>query len=397
MGFDPLTLWVIVAFVGSISGVGTLLAGWMGGRERCLSEWGLGTLLLAFGVGSMLLRDFGPVLFFIVFTNSLLLAGWCLQWIALRSFAGRVSHLWWIGVAPLLWCLACSIPFFQESMATRIVLYSILSTSLNGLALREIWRAPLPDPAMRWVMRGLGIAVLALNAFRLFVAVLMPEQQNAVTPLTQQAAAFGVYAMCVVVFTNLMLVFAVRDQSLRALRMAARRDELTGLHNRGGFMEEACDLLQSRCEVSLVMFDLDHFKQINDRYGHAAGDRVLALVGALLRQGPFAGAVNGRLGGEEFAALLPVSPGEAVTLAEEFAGRLRAESRDLGLGSLAAPFAVTMSAGVASVGPTMGTTPVAARLEALLRQADAALYRAKAHGRDRVEAEVGGRNPIPSS
>jgi diguanylate cyclase (GGDEF)-like protein len=126
--------------------------------------------------------------------------------------------------------------------------------------------------------------------------------------------------------------------------------------------------------LSVVVFDIDRFKSINDRLGHALGDAVLREVGATLRSHCRAGDVAARLGGEEFVLLLA---GAACEHARAVAERVREEIALADWGSLAAGLVVTVSAGVA-VDPGQGSAA------SLLRLADEALYRAKGQGRNRV-------------
>ncbi|WP_337175633.1 diguanylate cyclase [Paludisphaera sp.] len=172
---------------------------------------------------------------------------------------------------------------------------------------------------------------------------------------------------------------AALRKALRQAREAAERDPLTGLANRRA-LDRMLDiqLTVQACEgrpFCLVMADIDHFKAVNDRWGHACGDRVLAAFADLLRGLSRAEDLVARLGGEEFVVLLPDAPLE---VAMRVAERLRLATPDAGPPEMA-PRRLTASFGVAEAVP--GDT--ASRL---LRRADAALYRAKAGGRDRVEA-----------
>ncbi|GIV05431.1 MAG: hypothetical protein KatS3mg016_1006 [Fimbriimonadales bacterium] len=160
----------------------------------------------------------------------------------------------------------------------------------------------------------------------------------------------------------------------RALAQAALTDGLTGLKNHRAFHESLHNLVQMaerhRQPLSLVMLDIDHFKQFNDRFGHPAGDELLKQVAEVLRQSARAYDVVARYGGEEFALLLPNTTLEqAVQVAE----RIRAQ-----ISQIQNPHApVSASLGVASY--RMGTPPAT-----LLYEADAALYRAKHNGRNQV-------------
>ena len=162
------------------------------------------------------------------------------------------------------------------------------------------------------------------------------------------------------------------------LREQALRDPLTGLHNRRAleqrFADEAAHARATGQPLALVLLDLDHFKRINDLGGHAAGDEVLRHVGQALRQALRSSDAVFRIGGEEFALLLPGADSDA---AADRVGRLQAALRAQAVPG--APGTVTFSAGIAVQAPA-----AAFGLETLMRQADAAMYRAKAAGRDRV-------------
>jgi diguanylate cyclase (GGDEF)-like protein len=179
----------------------------------------------------------------------------------------------------------------------------------------------------------------------------------------------------------MLLIFVLARPLLRALRWTelrageSRVDSLTQIPNRRALEESlAGEIARARRfehELAVVLLDLDHFKQTNDTYGHAAGDRLLREVARLLAASARQGDTVARWGGEEFVAVLPeTSLDGAVQLAE----RLRLA---IGRVSLGASHATT-SCGVASLLP--GDSP-----DSLLAAADAALYRAKENGRDRTE------------
>ncbi|MBZ0331030.1 sensor domain-containing diguanylate cyclase [Halomonas sp. ANAO-440] len=174
-----------------------------------------------------------------------------------------------------------------------------------------------------------------------------------------------------------------RKEVERKLEVLARRDPLTGVANRRHFFElSGVEVARARrygAPLSLAMLDLDHFKQINDRFGHSAGDRVLINfcndVATLLRESD----VLARLGGEEFVVLLPGSdPDGAFQLAE----RLRGHAEKAIVEEGESRIRYTVSAGVASL------TPDDASIETVMGRADDALYAAKAAGRNCTRHEA---------
>jgi len=163
-------------------------------------------------------------------------------------------------------------------------------------------------------------------------------------------------------------------------RVDALTDALTGLPNRRALFEAADALGQERSllggPISVLIFDLDHFKQVNDRFGHAQGDCVLKLFATRSKEYLNGCSIVARLGGEEFAAILPgADSGEAVKSAEAVR-RAFAKSAAFVDGL---PIGATVSVGAAS------DIDLSSDLNALFRRADAALYVAKRGGRNRVE------------
>jgi diguanylate cyclase (GGDEF)-like protein len=164
-----------------------------------------------------------------------------------------------------------------------------------------------------------------------------------------------------------------------ALYQLATQDSLTGLYNRRKFrelLENAVVKAQDdRKPLALVFVDLDHFKSINDRFGHQAGDEVLRAISATLQKELRPNDIAGRLGGEEFAIVMPdTGLATAVAWSERLRGTLHGVECDIG----GQPQRVTASIGVAEWGPRHQTAAD------LMREADAQLFRAKASGRNRV-------------
>ncbi len=176
------------------------------------------------------------------------------------------------------------------------------------------------------------------------------------------------------------------------LTRLATTDTLTGAHNRHSFFvrgeAEVARARRHRRPLSAMMFDLDLFKQVNDRWGHAVGDEVLAVVGRACRAALRAEDLFGRVGGEEFAVLLPEID---ITAAASAAERLRQRLAGLRVRGNGDKVSVTVSIGVSElVSGDRG-------LDDLLKRADDALYTAKRSGRDRVECDRSGGTPVSGS
>ena len=177
---------------------------------------------------------------------------------------------------------------------------------------------------------------------------------------------------------SMLAVAMVQEYLLRDATWRAEHDGMTGLNTRQCFESRSMVLLQqaegSNLPLCLVLMDLDHFKQINDRHGHQAGDQVLLTFSELLRQGMRPADVTGRMGGEEFALLLPQTPpAQALAMAEN----LRLRAAEIPAVSLGGSIPYSVSMGLAVWQPGMSFTE-------LYRHADQALYAAKKAGRNQV-------------
>ena len=149
-------------------------------------------------------------------------------------------------------------------------------------------------------------------------------------------------------------------------------DELTGLPNRKLFSKQYSALIrkQPEGEKSLFMFDIDHFKNINDTYGHMFGNSILSMVGEELRHAIDGYGIASRWGGDEFLGVLSVSPSEAERILSRCMDSLNHEEKE-------ARYRVTISVGISEVNGKLG-------LEQILKKVDAALYRSKKEGRNRI-------------
>lgn len=233
-----------------------------------------------------------------------------------------------------------------------------------------------------------------LAAFVLFVWINDLHQTDAIIRLSNRGNAL---AISVIAYVLARVLEAARAEELKArlvnerqkaaleaaneeLNRLATRDALTGLENRRSFLASARRLqaqaARSGRPVSVLMLDIDHFKAVNDRRGHAAGDEALCAVASACLSCLRVSDALGRTGGEEFAAVLPDTTVEA---AVEVAQRIRARVESLRPLSDDDAFSVTICVGVSSLEPEASDAVARA-----LARADAALYLAKAQGRNRV-------------
>ncbi len=209
-------------------------------------------------------------------------------------------------------------------------------------------------------------------------AKIKEERINSQTRTTQLVAFAGLAGL-VAAFILGYALLSHRRHRAELIRLA-ERDELTGLLNRRAIVRKAVELLsrarESRGTLIIGLIDLDHFKSINDRYGHAVGDQLLQRFAAALRTSLHSREVFGRYGGEEFLVLFPDC---TLDQARQAADRLRNTLRDQRLRVDDQDVSVTLSLGLASYenGDVL--------FDQVARRADIALYVAKTQGRDRIE------------
>lgn len=203
-------------------------------------------------------------------------------------------------------------------------------------------------------------------------------------PLLQQAGllALQVFALGLVplTLTCACLVLVVRQRLFPELLNLAQTDALSGVMNRRAFLEAVAYRLEQVAGTAqpavVALIDVDHFKQVNDTYGHAAGDEVIRAIAAVLEHGVRRSDLVGRLGGDEFALWLEVSAPQARQLLERLRSRVAGQPIVLADGQR---LPITLSIGMATSGGSFGN-----RLQELLAAADASLYVAKDQGRNRV-------------
>ncbi len=362
----------MAAFMAALTLAG--LAGWLASQSRYagpLRWWAAGAVLASGGALLNVSQGLVPAELSLVVGNPLMVLGLGLLVDGTHRLAGRPIRPWcWL--LPAL-CLACTSYWWgvqTPDLASRVIVFSPVVIWLMGCLLAALW--PLRSRGI-----GVGLAFVAISATLLSVLMLVRAVwawQGHIQPVYHFGTPFNmvVYLVGAMSFvaiqTGLLLVHQLL--LIADLRSEAERDPLTGLLNRHAL---ASRLPASLRGWALVAVDIDHFKQINDSYGHAAGDRVLMFVGELLQRHLREGNMAVRMGGEEFAVLLQDMHGPAALAVAE---RLRTDLQRL------APQRTGMAI-TASLGLAMASE--GADFAQLWRQADAALYAAKALGRNRVE------------
>ncbi|WID95472.1 diguanylate cyclase [Bosea vestrisii] len=277
-------------------------------------------------------------------------------------------------------------PMPMRDLAKRLLPVAVLLVStLVGTLIGGPTAIAIPVPAILWCALSYGIfpttiltLLLGLWQGTILLASLPPGAAEHANMISSHRFGVAVFSLGPIMVAA---INAARSHLLSELDLAANQDVLTKVLSRRAFLTRSEAMLaesfSANRPVALLMLDVDRFKPINDQYGHAVGDEVLAAlaekVAAMLRQGD----LFGRIGGEEFAILLPhLNQSAALALAE----RMRNGCAELRVPvEVGEPLAITVSIGV-----VWGMARPGFSLLHLMQQADAALYRAKRAGRDRV-------------
>jgi diguanylate cyclase (GGDEF)-like protein len=372
MFLDQATLFTMAAGLTGLLGV-FLLTLWAQDRSvRAFCWWGaaylMGASAVSFWGPSDALNFVTPAL-----PNALLFIACGMIWNGARLFHGRHALPGALFIGAVIWIAAMLRTDFAQSEYARVMLSSVIIAVYAFLTAFELRRERRRALARKWM----AIAVPLLHS----AVFLAPVGLLILAPAASIERLFTLFAFETVIYVvgiAFIVVIMAKERMVLLHKTAAMTDLLTGLFNRRAFLESAETMMAQRARksqpVAVLLFDLDHFKSINDRFGHAVGDDALKVFARVATASLRATDVIGRLGGEEFAAILPANSAEATIAAE----RLRKAFQAAGLEISSHQIGATVSIGVASAIPP-------ADINALLARADKALYRAKGNGRNRAE------------
>ena len=375
MGMSIFALFAANAVVLAVIAV-AFYAAWLGQRdERHWISWIVANLVLAVSMVFFILlpEDRGGLQ--IVAANALMVLGVGFRWCAARQFGRRPAAVA-IVVAPALFTASLYVMPEMLSHWQRFAIINGVMMIISAATCYEFFR----DRQDRLLSRYGLVAAYGLLAVGFAARVVQGLMLNsAITNFLPEdpmllAGVFG--ALFHTTASGAFALSIAYERSAIDLREAALRDPLTGLYNRRAFENQLKKYLEGQAAFAVVILDIDHFKVVNDRYGHAAGDAALCACARTIMRTLRASDFVARIGGEEFAAILPRTSGAS---ALEVIERVRSTIAAQDIVSHEARFRVTLSGGVAHSmsGPS--------DMDALMKAADAGLYRAKKAGRNRIE------------
>jgi diguanylate cyclase (GGDEF)-like protein len=378
---DLSTLIAVAVSAKSISGV-ILIYAWVTNRHTpALALWALAFFVASAATALIVTEERLGDVRLIDIADALLIGAYGLSWMGARSFNNRKTSVAYLLVAPAAWLLLRQLEVLHFSNSTRIVIVSSILLGCLVLMGFEFWRNNRNLPSC-WPLIVIIGAQAAVFLSRILWPGWMLRALSGPSPAISVVALFFFEVLFQTFFAAFLLAFLMKERREEYYRQTALVDPLTGVWNRRAFLEYASRHLSGAAidkqTVALIAFDLDHFKFINDRHGHLAGDLMLCSFCNMVTEALRPGDLFGRIGGEEFACLLvDVSPADAVAIAEQ----LRRRFANMEIYSGSSLLRATVSSGVA-----MAERPQP-DLEALMSAADRGLYRAKELGRNRVVLE----------
>jgi GGDEF domain-containing protein len=352
MLLDVPTLFIVSIFVTTILGLFLLFA-WVQDRSiRALAWWGAAYLIAGISVAIYTMQDSATSAFSLAIGNALLFVACGVIWSGARLFHGREVRPLWMFAGAIAWLIALTFPGFVESSAGRIVLSSVAIAAYTFLTAMELWGGRRERLLSRWP----AVAVLVLQAAVFLVPIpivlLAPGEENLADFAHGWFGIFALETLLYAIATAFIVLTMAKERSEKIHRTAATIDPLTEIFNRRALLDAGRRVLAripwEKQPAAVLMFDLDHFKKINDRFGHAVGDRAL----------------------QTFAQTLS----SALVAAE----RVRAAFEEAAKEIDGLPVGGTVSIGAAA------TDEPECDIDKLLGEADKALYAAKTSGRNRV-------------
>lgn len=383
MTFDIRPFWLIAALAATGFGLLVLIVkkAYPSYLGRVMTVWGVANLCLGAAFAIRFERALVGQFLFNVFSATLVITCLCLEYAAVSQLKRQPTRTGWVVAPPVLVFLVCLwFTFVERNISAELLFCNFVNLAMMCvIAWSLLWKEKDLRPFADRIAAA-AYLLLALATSGVIVDFIRNAQFTPEYDFSRPRALFNVIAAILtegIVFPLFLLMLSERLN--QALLIQAMRDPLTGLYNRRAFEEiayrELAGAVRSGSSLSVLMVDLDHFKRINDQYGHGAGDAVLDAAAVTLR-----GALRDedfvcRWGGDEFCALLPRSKREQAEMAAE---RVRQAFERAEPQFEAEAARVTVSIGIAA-----GQAQTA-DIADMVRLADAALYRAKNEGRNRI-------------
>jgi diguanylate cyclase (GGDEF)-like protein len=380
MTLDLHTLFLVTIYVEAILGLLLLFVWAQNLSLRAVGWWGFAHLLRLASIALFGMYGLIPDLITVDLANAMLFTAFAVTWTGARVFDGRPVEPVYLVTGAVLWLLICRLPVLADDNNLRALIASGIITAYTWLAAFEFWRGRDEPLVSRWPAILMLFAHGALFLLRTPMLALLPGSSG--------DSLFGSVWMTVLSSESLLLTISdafillamAKERTELRHRTAAMVDPLTGIANRRSFLQDAALAAKRHIgnprPAAVLLIDIDRFKSINDSFGHAVGDRVLAMFAEAARKSMRGSDLIGRFGGDEFAAmLLETNREKAIEVAERIRATFSQMTQDVDGHQVSA----TVSIGLVHCLERTLDIPE------LLTQADHALYCAKERGRNRVE------------
>jgi len=329
----------------------------------------LANLCAAVGLILRLFADRLPEFFTTVLSNTLLLSGPGLFYIAISQFAGfTYSKTFVIGVIATVAAFLSYFTYGEDHIGNRIITLSLGSIAIVFILTVQLWR--IQKTPLRFSANLMLVSFLVYGIFLIVRTIViisnLPQDASSLTPAL---SATYLLSFALSFFWSMGFILMVSQRLRNDLMEVATMDVLTHIPNRRAtqaFLEKELSRVQrSQGEFAVLLIDIDNFKQVNDRWGHAVGDDVLVKIANIFQSMIRKQDLVGRWGGEEFLIIVP-----GVCDAEVLAERVRSEIVSSRFNYGTRSFGLTVSIGVACAKPSD-------KIDQILMKADNALYKAK--------------------
>ncbi|HET9686982.1 MAG TPA: GGDEF domain-containing protein [Pseudolabrys sp.] len=386
MTLDVHTLFLVTIYIEAILGLLLLFVWAQNMALRAVCWWGFAHMVRLVSIGLFSMYGSVPDLISIDLANALLFTAFAVTWTGARVFDGRPVEPVYLVTGAVIWLLICRLPILAEDVNLRALIASGIITGYTWLTAYEFWRGRDEPLVSRWPAIILLSAHGALFLLRTPIVALLPGQVSDSVFSSVWMTVLSFEALLLTISDAFILLAMAKERTELRHRTAAMVDPLTGVANRRSFLQDAALIAKRHIgnprPTAVLLIDLDHFKSINDRFGHAVGDSVLAIFAEAARKSMRGSDLIGRMGGEEFAAILIETSRDK---ASEVAERIRASFAHMAQEVDGHRVEATVSIGL--VHCLERTLDIAE----LLTQADHALYYAKERGRNRIEIAA---NPV---
>ncbi|MGA7249964.1 MAG: GGDEF domain-containing protein [Pseudolabrys sp.] len=275
-----------------------------------------------------------PDLISVDLANALLFTAFAVTWTGARAFDGRPVEPGYLVTGAMLWLLICRLPFLADDNSLQSLIASGIITAYTWLTAYEFWRGRDEPLVSRWPAIFMPFAQGALFLLRTPMVALLPGSPGDSLFGSVWMTVLSSEALLLTISDAFILLAMAKERTELHHRTAAMVDPVTGIANRRSFLQNV--VLAAKRHIgnprpaAVLLIDLDHFKSINDRFGHAIGDRVLRMFAEAARKPMRGSDLIGRSGGDEFAAmLLETNREKAVEVAERIRATFAQTTKDV--------------------------------------------------------------------